>query len=99
MSESPGDRRERIDVRLREALAPDELRVGDESHLHAGHPGAQDGRGHFRVSIVSARFRDLSRVVRHRMVYDALAEELRGDIHALAIEAFTPEEWRARREP
>lgn len=92
------ERMSRIEERLRAALSPSELAVADESHLHAGHAGARDGRGHFRVSIVSARFEGVSRVKRHRMIYDALAEELREDIHAIAIEAFTPREWETRPE-
>lgn len=90
------ERIEGIEARLRESLCPSELSIRDESHLHAGHPGARDGRGHFRVSIVSGRFEGVSRVNRHRMVYDALGEEMRQEIHALAIEAFTPGEWDAR---
>ena len=88
----------RIEQRLRGSLSPLELRIEDESHLHAGHVGARDGRGHFRVSIVSDRFEGASRVKRHRMIYDALADEMRDDIHALAIEAFTPAEWQSRPE-
>ncbi len=97
----PADRARRIEgieARLRESLSPAELTIEDESHLHAGHPGARDGRGHFRVSIVAERFEGVSRVKRHRLVYDALGEEMRRDIHALAIEAFTPREWNARPE-
>ncbi len=98
MSADRARRIETIEARLRESLAPTELAIEDESHLHAGHPGARDGRGHFRVSIVSERFEGVSRVKRHRLVYDALGEEMRRDIHALAIEAFTPGEWDARPE-
>jgi BolA protein len=90
------ERKSRIEQRLRESLSPVELSIEDESHLHAGHAGARDGRGHFRVAIVSERFEGVSRVKRHRMVYDALELELRDDIHALAIEAFTPREWGVR---
>ena len=86
------DRIARIEESLRESLSPTELSIQDESHLHAGHPGARDGRGHFRVSVVSARFEGASRVKRHRMIYAALTDEMREHIHALAIEAFTPEE-------
>ncbi len=90
------NRASRIERSLRNALSPTELTIEDESHLHAGHPGARDGGGHFRVSIVSGRFEGASRLQRHRMVYGALSDEMPHEIHALAIEAFTPQEWKAR---
>lgn len=65
--------------------------VRDDSHLHAGHEGARHGR-HFAVSIRSERFEGLSRVARHRLVYDALASLMPAGIHALAIDARTPAE-------
>lgn len=81
---------------IREALQaefePVELRVKDLSHLHAGHEGAKDGRGHFDVTVVSAKFEGRNRIQRHRMVYDALARLLATDIHALRIKALTPAE-------
>ena len=76
---------------LSQALQPVALDVVDDSHLHAGHAGAREG-GHYTVSIVSARFAGLSRVARHRLVYDALGPLMRAGIHALAIEARTPDE-------
>jgi BolA family transcriptional regulator, general stress-responsive regulator len=88
---------ERIRAALERGLAPVGLAVEDESARHAGHAGAREG-GHFRVHIVSERFRGLTRVARHRLVYDCLAlaggpGTLRAaGIHALAIEARTPEE-------
>jgi len=81
-----------IDAVLRAALAPTQLEIEDESHRHRGHAGAADGRGHFRVRVVSAVFEGRARVARHRLLYAALEAELRTDIHALAIEALTPEE-------
>ena len=90
------DRRTRIETALRGALAPSHLEIEDESHLHRGHAGAADGRGHFRLQIVSERFAGQPRVQRHRLVYDALSAELQSDIHALAISAFTPDEWAHR---
>ncbi|MFI5269696.1 MAG: BolA family protein [Chloroflexota bacterium] len=69
-----------------------ELDVQDDSAIHARHPGARDGRGHFSVRIVSRAFADHSRVERHRMVYAALGDLMQNDIHALGISAFTPEE-------
>jgi BolA protein len=76
------------------SLRPDELRLEDESHLHAGHEGAKSGGGHFRLSIVSNRFNGLGTVARHRLVYDALADLMRREIHALSIHAATPDEAR-----
>jgi BolA protein len=87
----------RVDLirsRLNAALAPDALDIEDESHRHAGHAGARDGRGHFRVRIVSAAFVGKSALARHRVVYAALGDLMQSDIHALAIEARTPEEIR-----
>ena len=74
------------------ALAPLELVVEDESHHHVGHPGARDGRGHFKVRIVSTAFRGQLPLARHRAVYAALGDMMQTDIHALTIEARTPEE-------
>jgi BolA protein len=76
---------------LTTVLQPDRLEVEDDSHLHAGHAGAREGR-HFTVRIVSARFESLSRVARHRLVYDALHSLIPLGIHALAIEARAPGE-------
>lgn len=81
-----------IRSRIEGALEPLELEVIDESHLHAGHPGARDGRGHFRVRVVSSAFDDLSRIARHRRVYDAMGELMSTDIHALNIEAISQNE-------
>ncbi len=78
--------------RIEARLEPAELEVIDESHLHAGHPGARDGRGHFRVRVVSAAFQGLPRLARHRLVYAAMDELMTTDIHALNIEAISPNE-------
>ncbi len=78
-----------IESRLRSAFQPEALEVEDESHLHAGHPGARDGRGHYRVMIVSPAFEGLSLIQRHRQVYQALDEMMDTDIHALSIEAYS----------
>ena len=75
-------------------LNPTHLVVEDQSHLHAGHPGARDGRGHFRVEIVASAFSGRNRLQRHRMVYDALDKLLETDIHALSIDARAPEDAR-----
>lgn len=86
------DRRARIESLLRAAFAPLELDVLDESAAHRGHAGAAGGAGHFRVRLVSERFRGVARVARHRMVYEALGAEIGPEIHALALELLSPEE-------
>lgn len=86
------DRIEMIRQRLEDALAPDEIEIIDESHLHAGHAGAASGGGHFNVTIVSDQFKGKSTIERHRMVYLALDDLMRTEIHALSIKALTPED-------
>ena len=86
------DRPALIRARLLEALAPCEVQVQDDSHLHAGHVGARDGGGHFSVRIVAEQFDGLAPLARHRKVYAALDELMNGPIHALAITALTPDE-------
>ena len=71
-------------------LTPLELRIEDESHLHAGHAGAKDG-GHYKLHIVSAAFSGKNTVSRHRLIYDAAGDLMRGRIHALSIQALAPE--------
>ena len=81
--------------RIREALAalqPVTLDVIDDSHKHAGHEGARDGRGHFTVRIVSPVFAGKAPLARHRAIYAALGEMMQTDIHVLAIEAKAPGE-------
>lgn len=87
----PGPRvgRAAIEQALVLALAPIELEVVDDSHLHAGHAGAREG-GHYTVRILSHRFDGLGRVARHRLVYDALQGLIPRGIHALAIQARSP---------
>lgn len=80
------DRLQRIRARLESALKPTFCEVIDESHLHRGHAGARDGRGHFRVKIASAAFTGCSRVASHRLVYAAVGDLMASDIHALAVE-------------
>jgi len=79
----------RIEALLSKAFSPDELLVKDQSHLHAGHAGAQDGRGHFDVTIVASAFEGCSRIESHRLVYEALGDLMATDIHALSIRAST----------
>ncbi len=81
-----------IRAALEAALTPVSLEVVDESHEHAGHAGARDGRGHFAVSITSEAFAGLAPLARHRKVYAALGDLMTTDIHALSIHARTPAE-------
>jgi BolA protein len=82
----------RIEERLRAALDPVDLEVIDDSHRHAGHAGAADGRGHFTVIVVSERFRGVPVVRRHRLVYEAVGDMMTTDVHALSIQALAPGE-------
>ena len=83
---------EKIENALREAFTPSELRIKDQSHLHAGHQGAKDGLGHFDVFIVSSKFDGVRSLQRHRMIYEALGDLMDTDIHALRIKSHTPAE-------
>jgi len=86
------DRIEKIRTRLQQSLAPVQLEIIDESAKHAGHAGAASGGGHYIVKIVSAAFSDRSPIQRHRLVYDAVDDMMHREIHALSIQASTPEE-------
>jgi BolA protein len=86
-----------IREKLNAGFAPIALDVVDESHRHAGHAGATRADGsvgetHFHIRIVSAAFEGKSRVERQRRVYAALADELRGPVHALSLAALSPSE-------
>lgn len=70
-----------------EASLEAEVEVTDESHLHAGHEGAKSGGRHYRVKLKSARFNGLRTLARHRLVYDALSDWMKKEIHALAIDS------------
>ncbi len=87
-----GNRVERIRQALQAAFSPSRLEVVDDSHKHAGHAGARDGRGHFSVTVVSPAFAGMAPLARHRAVYAALGEMMQRDIHALAIRAQAPGE-------
>lgn len=87
-------RAERIEARLRAALAPQRLEVADDSHRHAGHAGARpEGETHYRVLVVSERFAGLSRVDRQRLVNEALRDEFASGLHALQLSTRTPAEF------
>lgn len=85
------DRVDRIEALLRQAFSPSKLQIKDQSHLHAGHAGAQDGRGHYEVTIVAEAFSNTLPLARHRMIYDALGTLMETDIHALRINASAPD--------
>lgn len=83
------------ETQIRSRLAPLEpvqLEIIDESHKHAGHSGARDGGGHYVLRIVSARFSGCNTVARHRMIYSALGDLMKREIHALTVQASTPDE-------
>ena len=86
------DRAHQIESRLREIFAPRKIEVRDDSRLHAGHEGAKSGGGHFAVTIVSPQFQGKNAVQRHQMIYRALGDMMKKDIHALSIRALTPDE-------
>jgi BolA protein len=88
------ERKARIEAKLRQRLGASHVEVVDESHLHAGHAGARGGAGHFRVLIVSSRFEGLTSLAAQRLVYEALSEEMGGEIHALSIQTRTPDRGR-----
>lgn len=85
------ERMGRIRAALERELAPTQLDIYDDSAKHAGHAGAREG-GHFRVRLVSEAFRGKSAIERHRLVFAAVAGLMGRDIHALNIDAKTPEE-------
>jgi len=84
---------EAIRARIEACLVPSRLELIDESARHAGHAGARpEGESHFRLTVVAEAFAGKSRIARHRMVFDALTELMRTDIHALSVTALTPDE-------
>lgn len=85
-----GNRAQRLRERLEKRFTPAQLSIEDESHLHEGHAGAAEGHSHFRVRIVAEAFRGIPAVARHRLVYAAVDDLMKTDIHALAIEALPP---------
>jgi len=87
--------RDHIEARLREVFSATHVVVVDESHLHSGHAGANSGGGHFFAVIVSDRFEGLSRVKSQQLVYWAMGAWMGKEVHALSMQTFTPEAWRA----
>ncbi len=84
---------QQIETKLRAALSPLELDVANESHMHSVPPGSES---HFRVVVVSDAFDGLRAVARHQRIYQLLADELAGGVHALALHTYTPQEWQQR---
>jgi BolA protein len=86
---------ETIRYKLTDRFAPTRLEITDDSHHHAGHAGARPGgETHFSVTLVSETFRGMGRVARQRLVYQTLADELAGSVHALALTTLAPDEDR-----
>lgn len=83
---------DQIRSRLESALTPMSLDIRDDSAMHAGHAGARGGAGHYTVFIRAGAFSGLRRLQRHRLVYDAVADMMPGEIHALSINATAPDE-------
>ena len=90
------DRVAKIEALLRQEFSPTKLQIKDQSHLHAGHAGSRDGRGHYEVTIVADAFAGQRPIARHRMIYDVLGSLMETDIHALRINAFSPDQERTR---
>jgi BolA protein len=89
---SPVTTTETLRARL-QALSPVVLQLDDDSAEHAGHAGAAGGGGHFSLLIVSEQFTGLTRVARHRAVLDRVGDLIPHPVHALAIRAYTPDEF------
>jgi BolA family transcriptional regulator, general stress-responsive regulator len=87
-------RREKIESAIKAFFNPEHVELIDQSHRHAGHAGAADGRGHFDLLVVSSAFAGKLPLARHRLIYAAVGELMQTDIHALSIKAFTPEEYK-----
>ena len=86
---------QRVDMireRITRQLNPDKLEITDESAKHAGHAGARSGGGHFIVEIIARDFTGKNLITRHRMVYDSLGDMMDTEIHALSIQAYSPDE-------
>ncbi len=85
-------RAEMVRERLYQDLGAEFVEVDDQSHLHAGHPGAAAGGSHFEVHVISKMFEDLTTLARHRLIYQAMGDAMTRDIHALSIKAYAPSE-------
>ena len=85
-----------IEQKLQQQLAPQYLLVDNESHMHSVPPNSET---HFKVTVVTEQFESLNRVKRHQLVYQILANELAGPVHALALHTLTPAQWQAKSQP
>ena len=86
------DTPEMIVSRIREHLSAESVEIEDQSHLHAGHAGAAGGGGHYEVTIVASCFKGLNTLARHRLVFEAVGDLMKKEIHALSIQAYSAEE-------
>ena len=86
------DTPEVIVSRIREHLSAESVEIEDQSHLHAGHAGAAGGGGHYEVTIVASCFKGLNTLARHRLVYEAVGDLMKKELHALSIQAYSAEE-------
>ena len=84
--------KDQIHQRLMESLNAESVEIEDQSHLHAGHAGAASGGGHYDVIVISRAFNDLNTLGRHRLIYSAVDDLMKKEIHALSIQAFSPDE-------
>ncbi|MBY0273884.1 BolA family transcriptional regulator [Candidatus Binatia bacterium] len=91
------DRMNELRNRITAALAADVVELQDDSAKHRGHAGARGGAGHYSVVVVASRFAGMTRVDRHRAVYDAVGDMIPHQVHALAVRAYTPDEWQRAR--
>jgi BolA protein len=94
MNMAPIDRLARMRAQFERHLQPESVEITDDSHLHAGHVGARDGKGHYSVRVVAPCFAGLRPMARHQLVYRAVADMMHTDIHALSIVALAPDEAR-----
>ena len=78
--------------RLRQELSAESVEIEDQSHLHVGHAGAASGGGHYQVTVVASCFKGLNTLARHRLIYDALDDLMKKEIHALTIQAYSEDE-------
>jgi BolA protein len=90
--------KEQLKHKLENHFQPIFIEVEDQSHMHSGHASAPDGgNSHFECTVVSKEFIGVPLLKRHRLIYDALTKEMK-QIHALALKAYTPQEWRKHNE-
>ena len=78
--------------RLRQKLSAESVEIEDQSHMHAGHAGAAGGGGHYQVTVIASCFKGLNTLARHRLIYDALNNLMKKEIHALSIQAYSEDE-------